>query len=137
MNNEPIKTAVRRRRKQERFGRLNPICVICGNGNLETLAEVTPEWLRQRVPPERLIELHHVFGQQSEPRAVIPVCMNCHRSLTERLAQAGISMRPPNEPREFVALMLDALALFFESLVEALRRWAVYLRNSIASEATK
>jgi hypothetical protein len=60
--------------------------------------------------------------------------MNCHRRVTEGLAQTGISMRPEPEPRERVALMLDALALFFEFLVNSLRQWAEYLRKNISGD---
>jgi hypothetical protein len=39
------------------------------------------------------------------------------------------------EPRERVALMLDALSTFFELLVEALRRWAASLRACDSKES--
>jgi hypothetical protein len=134
IDQNPVKTAVRRRRKQERLGSLSPFCVLCGNGDIETLVPVTPDWLRQRIPPERLIELHHVVGEQHDSDVVVPLCLNCHRIVTEGLAKAGVSMHPEPQPRERVALMLDALAVFFEFLVKSLRQWAEYLRKSITEE---
>jgi hypothetical protein len=44
-------------------------------------------------------------------------------------------MCPEPDTRKRVALMLEALAVFFEHLVEALRRWAKILRDSIILEA--
>jgi hypothetical protein len=136
IDQDPIGTSKRRRRKQVRFGSLTPVCVLCGNGRIHELTAQTPDWLRERIPPERLIELHHAVGEQHDPDLVVPVCRNCHASLTEGLAQAGITMLPQHEPKALVALMLDALAYFFELLVDSLRRWAQYLRNSLAAEST-
>jgi hypothetical protein len=129
-----IKTERRRRRRQVRFGVENPTCILCGNGEIETLAAKRLGWLERHLPPEVFIELHHPVGWNYDPNLVVPVCMNCHRIVTEGLARAGISMRPEPEPRERVASMLDALAVFFELLVDSLRRWAEYLRKSIAGE---
>jgi hypothetical protein len=131
-----IKTARRRRLKQERFGTLNPVCVLCGNGEIERFTAKPLGWLEERIPPERLIELHHVAGQNHDPNLVVPLCMNCHRTVTEGLARAGVSMRPQPEPREQIATILEALAVFFEYLVDSLRKWAEYLRKSIAGDTT-
>jgi hypothetical protein len=133
---DPIKTAVRRRRKQERFGDVKPFCILCGNGTIETLARARLDWLEERIPPERLIELHHVVGENHDPNLVVPLCMNCHRVVTEGLARAGVSMLPEPEPGERVALMLDALAVFCQFLVDSLRKWAEFLRKSVAGEIT-
>jgi hypothetical protein len=132
-NHNKIKTAIRRRGKQERFGSLNPFCVLCGNGTIETLAAVRLDRLQPRLSPARLNELHHVVGQHHDPNLVVPLCRNCHCMVTEGLAQADVSMRPESEPRERVAVMLDALAVFLEFLVNSLRQWAGYLRKSITA----
>jgi hypothetical protein len=107
--------------------------VLCGCPDLEKLTAVTPKWLAARLGTD-LFELHHPVGKQHDPNLVVPLCMNCHRFATESLARAGVSMRPIREPQELVAVMLEALAAFFELLVTSLRQWAQYLRNSITRE---
>jgi hypothetical protein len=126
VDKNPILTARRRRRRQERFGSLNPVCVVCGCKEIEKLAATTIEWLSHRVS---LFELHHPVGHHHDPDLVVPLCMNCHRAATEGLAQAGVTMNTVYEPNERVALMLDALSTFFELLVTSLRRWAKFLRD--------
>ena len=66
---------------------------------------------------------------------VVPLCLNCHRTATEGLAQADIDMTCEADPRERVASMLEALAAFFELVIEALRRWAKTLKDSVEGES--
>jgi hypothetical protein len=126
VDKNPILTARRRRRRQERFGSLNPVCVVCGCKEIEKLASTTIGWLFQRA---NLVELHHVVGHHHDPDLVVPLCMNCHRAATESLAKAGVTMNPVCEPHERVALMLDGLSTFSELLVTSLRGWAKFLRD--------
>jgi hypothetical protein len=128
MNIDPVKTAKRQRKRQERFGTLTPVCVLCGCDDLVKLAAVTVGWLSR-------FQMHHVVGRNHDPELVVPICLNCHRGVAEGLAQAGVSMDAIGEPRERVALMLDALSTFFELLVEALRRWAASLRACDSKES--
>jgi len=44
-------------------------------------------------------------------------------------------MQPEQDPNALVASMLDALAVFLEALVAALRRWAQVLRGTKEGEA--
>jgi hypothetical protein len=53
----------------------------------------------------------------------------------EDLLQEGIDMQPEQDPNALVASMLDALAVFLEALVAALRRWAQVLRGTKEGEA--
>jgi hypothetical protein len=101
---------------------------LCACDDLEKLAGVTVGWLSK-------FEIHHVVGCNHDPELVVPICLNCHRAVAERLAQAGVSMDAIEEPRERVAMMLDALSTFFELLVEALRRWAASLRACDSKES--
>jgi hypothetical protein len=131
IDNDPIATAGRRRRRQRRFPIDNPACLLCGEPNLECLRPVTLDWLEaHRV----LIEMHHVASEQNDPEFVVAVCLNCHRKVTEGLAQAGVSMRRESNPKTRVAVMLEALAIFLSMLAEAVRRWAGILRQSITLE---
>ena len=117
----PIKTDARRRKRQERFGNPNPKCVLCGCPDLEALTPVSPSWFKQHG-----IELHHLVAEARDSELMVPLCLNCHRTATEGLAQAGIDMDCETDPREHVASMLEALAVFFELVIEALRRWAAH-----------
>jgi hypothetical protein len=132
IDNDPIATAGRRRRRQKRFLIDNPTCLLCGEPNLECLTPVTLDWLKaHRV----LIEMHHAASEQNDPEFVVPVCLNCHRKVTEGLAQAGVSMRRESNPKTRVAVMLEALAVFLSMLADAVRRWAALLRQSTPLEA--
>jgi hypothetical protein len=129
IDNDPIKTDGRKKRIQDRFGNSKPNCVLCGCPDMEALTPVTLGWLKAHG-----IELHHVVEERRDPDFVVPLCLNCHRKVTEGLARAGISASSAREPRELVAQMLEALAVFFEFLIDALRRWAEILRKSITQE---
>ena len=126
---DPIRTDGRRRRRLNRFGP-NPQCLFCPCTDLEALTLVKVGWLEKHG-----IELHHVVEERRDPELEVPLCLNCHRKVTEGLAQAGISNHYEQEPRELVAQMLDALAVFLEFVIEALRRWANILRETLRREA--
>lgn len=125
---DPIATDVRRRRRQRRLGTDHPTCDLCGYSGLEALTPVTSGWLKAHG-----IERHHVVGKNNDPNLVVSLCLNCHRTATEGLARAGVSMRSESDPIARVAQMLDALAAFFEMLVDALRRWAELLWEIVAT----
>ena len=142
IDQNPIKTDVRRRRRQERFGELDPKCVLCGHPELETpemetleemetLTPVTPGWLK-----EHGIEYHHVVAAERDSEFVVPLCLNCHRKATEGLARADVAMTCEENPVKQVASMLEGLAAFFDEVVDALRRWAATLRKSLEEESS-
>lgn len=139
IDHNPIKTDVRRRKRQDRFDNADPRCIFCGYPEIEALTAVTLEWLKSHgsCVPKALTELHHVVGKKHDSDLVVPLCLNCHRLVTEDLARAGISMHPERDSKTLVALMLDALASFFELLVAALRRWAELLRANNAGKAVR
>ena len=130
MDQNPIKTDVRRRKRQERFGNLNPKCILCGCPELETLTPVSPGWLEAHG-----IEFHHVVAAERDSELVVPLCLNCHRTATEGLARADVSMTCEADPDIRVASMLRALAAFFVLVVDALRRWAKSLEDKDAPDA--
>jgi hypothetical protein len=94
---------------------------------LECLTPVTLDWLEAH---QVLIEEHHVVGKKNDPDFVVPLCLNCHRLVTECLAQAGISMHRDPNPQKRVAVMLEALAVFLDMLAAAVRRWAALLKQA-------
>ena len=141
VDKNPIQTAGRRRRRQERFGMLSPVCILCVYPHLEALAAVKPDWLKQHGIPEdvvnRFLEEHHIDGRRHDPELVVPLCLNCHRVVTEGLLQAGVSMRHEKDPIAWLALMMDAEAVFFELFAESQRRKAELLRTIPACEGLK
>jgi hypothetical protein len=127
IDNDPIGTAGRRRRRQKRFSVENSVCRLCPESHLECLTAVTLDWLEAH---QFLIEEHHVAGKRNDPDFVVPLCLNCHRLVTEGLAQAGIGMHREPNPQKRVAVMLEALAVFLDMLAAAVRRWAALLKQT-------
>ena len=130
---EPVKTAARRRRRDTRLGDGPRTCILCGHADLENLTHVTADWLTGHGTPRALLEEHHLVGKHHDAALTVPLCRNCHGNATERLAAAGVTMRAEPDSRWRVAIILEALAVFFEMLVIALRRWAHLLRSETPS----
>jgi hypothetical protein len=80
--------------------------------------------------------LHHFATYQNDPDSVVPVCLNCHRKVTEGLMQAGISMKQERNPTIRVALMLNALVVFLDMLGVSVGRWARILKDSVTKEGS-
>lgn len=83
-------------------------------------------WLKDRVP-RRLLEEHHVVGENHDPNLVVLLCRNCHWKITEGNLQAGIDMQYEPDLQKRVATMLKAEAVFFEMFAESLWQWATLL----------
>ncbi len=132
IDQNPIRTDGRQKRRQDRFSSPNPVCLLCECPNLQALTPVTVGWLKAHG-----IELHHVVGEKRDPDFVVALCLNCHRNVTENLAKAGISMGRERDSKMMIATMLEALAVFFEMLIDALHRWAALLRQPSSPEPSK
>jgi hypothetical protein len=128
----PIRTARRKAHRKERIGS-NSFCLFCGYACIESLTRVSRKWLednrlsRERL--NRLLEDHHLFGEQHDPDGLITLCLNCHREITEGIAREGISMRPEKNIRKVVALILRGSAVLFEYLATSYRKWARLLED--------
>jgi hypothetical protein len=116
MDRDPSGTATRRLRRLKRLGS-DPVCVLCGYANPYGL-----------VPVQRdLLEHHHVVCKHHDQELTVPLCRNCHAEVTEGLRQDDINPRfQPNKVVR-IALVLTAMAVFFEKLAPAFRRWAEQL----------
>jgi hypothetical protein len=125
IDQDPIRTDRRRRRRQERFGSSNPICVLCGWPHIETLTPVTIGWLYAHG-----IELHHAWLKAHDPDFVMPLCLNCHRQVTEGIACAGVNEKPEPDPVKRAVHMLNAMAVFDEARAASSRRLAADLLKS-------
>jgi hypothetical protein len=128
----PIRTARRKANREERLGK-NAFCMLCGYACLESLTQVSQQWLEAKgIPTDRIaciLEEHHVVGEAHDAHLTITLCLNCHREITEGLAREGISMRPEANRRNFIAMMLRASAVLFEALAESYRKWANLLES--------
>lgn len=131
MDRSPVKTAVRKLRRQSRIGEGPIVCLRCGYADPASLIAVTTKWLESHkdVLPRSLFEKDHVVGRNHDPEFVALICRNCHAEVTELRRQAGIGMRFEPDKTRREALRLEALALFHEDTALALRRWASEKRN--------
>lgn len=136
MDQDPIKTAMREARRQKRFSTEYPICFLCPESDLETLTPVTLGWLEAHGMgvPRILIELHHHYGEAHDPNLIVPLCLNCHRKVTEGLAKEGVGMKAEVDTVVRTVLMLDADAAFFEKFAASRRRMADDLRKTVQQE---
>ena len=136
-NQQPIRTARRKVRREDRLGS-DAFCLFCGYACLESLTQVSRKWLEERGVPkdriDRLLEEHHIFGDAHDPDLTITLCLNCHREITEGLAREGVSMRPEKNLRKLIALILRASAVLFDFLAASYRKWASLLENQSESE---
>jgi len=96
---DPIGNDRRRARKERVLGD-DPHCVRCGIADFDALLPLN----------RRLLEDHHVLGRASDPRSTIPLCRNCHAWMTERLADAGVSMEEQPTRVATLAQQLRALS---------------------------
>ena len=131
MDHDPIGTAIRQKRRQERFGEDPALCILCGCSDTVALIDKTADWLKRHGIPNSLLEQHHPAGQHHDPELTVLICRNCHAILHEGILQAGVNMRPEPDPISRVATMLEALSVFFKMLAAAMSKWAELLRKSL------
>ena len=120
MDRDPIPTAARLTKRKAYLGPEPHICILCGYINPWGLVKVF----------KTLLELHHVVFKGFDPLLTVLLCRNCHAEVTEDLRRVGQTNANENNAVLRVALMIEALSVFLEALVPALRRWAGLLRNS-------
>ena len=128
-----MRTARRKALRKDRFGG-NDFCLFCGYACLESLTQVSRQWLEargiQKERLDRLLEEHHVLGEAHDPALLVTLCLNCHREITEGLACEGVSMYPERNIHKLVALVLRGSAVLFEFLASSYRKWASLLEDS-------
>jgi hypothetical protein len=128
----PIRSAAREALRKERFG-ANDFCFFCGYACLESLTQVSRNWLEARGLPteviEKLFEDHHVHGEAHDPNLTVTLCLNCHRAITEGLTRGGATMSPENNIVKSTAIRLRASAAFFDLLAISYRNCAKQLES--------
>lgn len=108
----PIKNQLREDRRTERLGE-SPACLLCGFSKPAALTLKSRSWL----------EKHHVFLRGNDPRTTAPLCLNCHRIVTDAACAAG-AMQPTSTCLERFQMMLRSLGSFLVELGERLIEWA-------------
>lgn len=114
---DPILTAGRERRREARYGP-NPSCLLCGETRAERLIRV----------PKHLIEMHHLAGQANDDELIVPLCIRCHRRITDAYARTGVSMDEPETPLHRLLALLRGLSVFHDMLGGSLGQYADQLQ---------
>lgn len=127
MDRFPNATALREARRIQALGDIPSVCAFCSYEGL--VIPVTVKWLKAHGVPKKLLEDHHVVGRKHDSKLMIPLCRNCHGECTEGLLREGIDMRFQRDPRERIALTLEAQAAFHENYAKAQRRLAAHVRG--------
>jgi hypothetical protein len=73
--------------------------------------------------PSAKLEEHHVVGRNNDPELTAPLCPMHHNEQHEQLRESGASMRPANNPLDWIISKLRALGTFLYSLAQACFRW--------------
>jgi hypothetical protein len=121
---EEIGRDVRKVHRQRLLGS-DAFCAFCGEPDFVKL---------MKVKRSRLLERHHVGGQANEPSLTIVLCRNCHAVETTRMLDAAVPLRADGRALpERLGAVLEALAVFFESLACVLREWAGRLLRLVAA----
>jgi hypothetical protein len=119
-DHDPVRTALREARRQQRLGDCVDVCIICGEPALRTVSNRFGE---AHGISRSLVEQHHVVGKQRDTKLVVPLCLTHHWKMTVRLREENVSMRREQDQRKFVAQCLRALIAFLRLLVPAMENW--------------
>jgi hypothetical protein len=102
---DSLQSEIRRNRRRKDLGD-DPRCLLCGFGRTEALTKAKGK-LRQAA-----LEEHHVAGKKNDPDFTVILCLNCHRVVTEKCRQAGLSLGYPETVlHRIVALLRGAASL--------------------------
>lgn len=105
--------AARAAKRKQKLGP-DAVCVLCGFSDASALDPVSCS----------TVEKHHVLGREHDGKATLPVCANCHRSLTVAVRDAGADMKASPEVLECVVNVLRALGTCLIEVGRALIEWA-------------
>jgi len=127
VDRDPIKTAVRNAKREQRLGS-DAACGLCGLAELAALRVVTDPALIDAVL-QALRARHHPGCRAHDSELTIILCLNCHAIVTESQLRGAVPMVPqPNELERQIARQ-RALATFFQDLADAEDRAAEALEG--------
>ncbi len=118
---DPLKSAARTAARAKKLGP-DAACALCWTTTPAALTAVN----------RTLLERHHVAVRANDPELTVPLCRNCHVTVTERQREVGAVLTPPSTILHQVAAALASLAAFFLSLGERCAAWAAALSGAIA-----
>ena len=111
MDRDPVETAVREARREQRLGR-DAACVLCGLRDLESLCEVRKGSPLFAVIRKILLEEHHVYGRANDPNWKCTLCRNCHARVSESQRREKVPMKPQADILDRAMARRKALAAF-------------------------
>lgn len=120
MNANPMQTAARRARREQRFSP-NAACVRCGLTTPDALIAVRRPFL----------EMHHVCGRANDDSLTTPVCRNCHAILTEGQHAVGVTFTAPPTLLHQIAAALTSFFAFLRDFAERGMAWTDALSRLI------
>jgi hypothetical protein len=120
MTADPIKTAARRARREQRLGS-DAACTLCGLTTPDALIAVR----------RALLEVHHVCGRANDADLTVPVCRNCHAVLTEGQRASSVSLTYPPTILHQVAAALASFFTFLHHIAERGMAWSDALSRLI------
>ena len=126
---DPIRTAGREKCRRDRLGD-SPMCLLCGRTNPIGLTPVPLARVPRSARAMSLFENHHVTGKVNDPDFTVCLCRFCHALITDGIAQAGVSMRPPASPAEQMNRRLSAFGVLLDNAADALFKWAEEIRTA-------
>jgi hypothetical protein len=103
----------RLKRLEAKFARLgfpNPSCAVCGEMRIQ------------------LLELHHIAGAANSDQ-VVPLCVKCHRLVSDAQEDFGLDLRRRDESRSPLlkaAALNDGAAALFVPYAAHLQQWSAF-----------
>jgi hypothetical protein len=120
MTRNASQDAVRAAKQHARLGEA-AVCVVCGYANEDAL----------RLVARSVVEKHHVVGRVHEADVVVPLCANCHVTLTEAVRRSGADMKDIPNLLDRLISMLRAIGTFLKTMGDAALRWADQLSRLV------
>jgi len=125
MERDPIGNDARRAARERVLGE-RPVCVRCGIAEFDVLLPVK----------RRLLQEHHLGGRAHDAQLTWPLCANCHLWITERLAEAGVSMREQPDELARTVHWFRGISVALRMLAEACTRRADALTEAQHQQAS-
>lgn len=110
---DPVANTVRRAKREQLLGD-DPVCLLCGLANIDSLIAVS----------RGVLEAHHLVGRANDGDLTVPLCRNCHAEITEGYRDAGVPLNAPPTFLHKIAAILRAFGAFFLTIGQRFADWA-------------
>ena len=81
--------------------------------------------------PRSILERHHLSMRANDEDLTVPLCLNCHRKMTEAYSAAGVPSDVPDTLLDRLLVMLMAWEVFFADFGRACGTWGTAVRRLI------